>query len=114
MKVLNLIFVFSPLLLLSQSTKPGKLELSMFNNKEVVVSVDGMQYDACSKFELKEVSSGDHQIRVYQTKKYVNPLNQTVSKRLIPVFYGEVHVSDNKCTSCVINEYHQNEVKIKK
>jgi hypothetical protein len=86
----------------------------MFNNKEVVVSVDGRQYEACSKFQLKDVTSGDHKIKVFQTKKYVNPVNQSVSKRLIPVYFGEVHISDSKCTSCIINEYHQNEVKIKR
>lgn len=98
----------------SQKNQPGKLELSMFNNREVVVSVDGHQYDACSKFQLNNVESGEHSIKVYQTKKYINPINQKVSKRLVPVFSGEVFVSDSKCTSCVINEYHQNEVRIQR
>jgi hypothetical protein len=86
----------------------------MFNNKEVIVSVDGRQYEACSKFQLSGITSGKHKIKVFQTKKYINPLNQSVSKRLIPVYFGEVYVSDSKCTSCLINKYHQNEVKIQR
>ena len=114
MKVLSIILGCLPLFMFSQKNQPGKLELSMFNNREVVVSVDGHQYDACSKFQLNNVESGEHSIKVYQTKKYINPINHKVSKRLVPVFSGEVFVSDSKCTSCVINEYHQNEVRIQR
>lgn len=100
--------------MMGQADKAASIELSMFNHTQVVVSIDGHKYDACSKFKLDDITAGDHQIKVYKPKQYINPLNNSVSERLIPLYSGDVFVADKKCTSCLINEYHQNEVYIKR
>lgn len=114
MKILGSVFLLLPLGLFSQSDKSSSLELKMFNHAQVVVSIDGKTFDACSKFTMDEIEAGDHDLKVYQPKQYVNPLDQSVSERLVPVYSGEIFIADSKCTSCIINEYHQKEVSIQK
>jgi hypothetical protein len=86
----------------------------MFNNERVVVNLDGKQFDTCSKFQLSGVSEGDHHLKVYQTKRYVNPYNKKTSERLIPVYSGGIYLAKNKKTTCTINKYHQKEIKLKR
>lgn len=114
MKVLAATLLALPLGVFSQADKSTSLELKMFNHSQVVVSIDGKQFDACSNFKLNEISAGDHDLKVYKPKQYVNPIDQSISERLVPVYSGEIFIADNKCTSCIINEYHQKEVRIQR
>lgn len=114
MKVLGSVFLLLPFGLLAQADKSTSLELKMFNHAQVIVSIDGKQFDACSKFQLEEIKAGDHDLKVYQQKKYINPIDLSISERLIPVYSGDIFIVDNKCTSCIINKYHQKEVSIQR
>jgi hypothetical protein len=92
---------------------PTTLELHMFNHKKVLVSLDGKKFDICSKFQLSGISEGDHLLKVYQAKQYINPYSKSTSERLIPIYSGKIYLAKNKKTTCVINEYHQKEIELK-
>jgi hypothetical protein len=85
----------------------------MFNHNKVVVSLDGKQFNICSKFKISGVLEGDHHLKVYQAKQYINPYNQSKSERLIPIYSGKIYLAKNKKTTCTINKYHQKEIKLK-
>tara|TARA_Y100001968_G_scaffold74022_1_gene65439 strand:+ start:82 stop:423 length:342 start_codon:yes stop_codon:yes gene_type:complete len=89
------------------------LEVQMFNNDRVVVSLDGKQFDVCSKFRLSGVSAGDHQLKVYKAKQYINPNNHSISERLVPIYSGKIYLVKDQKTTCIINKYHQKEIEIK-
>ncbi len=112
MRTLFILFNISPLIVFCQCI-PTTLEVHMFNNERVVVNLDGKQFDTCSKFQLSGVSEGDHHLKVYQTKRYVNPYNKKTSERLIPIYSGGIYLAKNKKTTCTINKYHQKEIKLK-
>lgn len=111
MRTVFVFFIMFPLFGFSQCL-PTTLELQMFNHDKVVVSLDGKKFDVCSKFHLSGISEGDHQLKVYKAKQYVNPHNQSSSERLIPIYTGEIYLAKNKKTTCIINEYHQKEIKL--
>jgi hypothetical protein len=85
----------------------------MFNNAKVVVSLDGKKFDVCSKFQLTGISDGDHNLKVYEAKSCINPYNQSTSQRLVPIYSGNIYLAKNKKTTCIINKYHQKEIKLK-
>tara|TARA_Y100000746_G_scaffold91683_1_gene77918 strand:- start:165 stop:506 length:342 start_codon:yes stop_codon:yes gene_type:complete len=108
-----LVFLFTlPFLSFSQDL-PTRLEVHMFNNERVVVSLDGKQFDTCSKFKLSGLSAGDHQLKVYKPKRYINPINNSISERLVPIYSGNIYLVTDQKTTCIINEYHQKEIQIK-
>lgn len=84
----------------------------MFNLDKVVVSLDGKQFSASRKFRINDIAAGDHQLKIYKPKKYLNPKNNSISERLIPVYSGSVFVADKSCTACTLNEYHDKVVVI--
>ena len=111
MRILFIFFTILPILGFSQSL-PTTLEVRMFNHDRLVVTLDGKQFDCCSKFELSGISAGNHQLKVYKTKQYINPKNQVISERLIPIYTGSIYLVKEQKTKCIINEYHQKEVEI--
>tara|TARA_B100000401_G_C52796658_1_gene716272 strand:- start:318 stop:659 length:342 start_codon:yes stop_codon:yes gene_type:complete len=112
MRTLFVLFSFLPVVGFCQSL-PTSLEVQMFNFDKVVVCLDGKQFDCCSKFKLSGISAGDHQLKVYTAKQYVNPNNQTISERLVPIYSGNIYLAKDQKTTCVINEYHQKEIQIR-
>lgn len=110
----TLIILFSTLQVIGfGQCLPTTLELQMFNFNKVVVSLDGKKSDVCSKFHISGISEGDHRLKVYQAKQYINPYNQSTSQRLIPIYSGKIYLAKSKKTTCIINEYHQKEIKLK-
>lgn len=112
MRALFLLFATLPLIGFCQCL-PTTLELQMFNRNKVVVSLDGQKFDICSKFHLSGILEGDHQLKVFEAKQYTNPNSQTKSNRLIPIYSGKIYLAKNKKTTCIINKYHQKEIKLK-
>lgn len=111
MKILSSLFIFSPFLLNAQFA--ASLELSMFDYSELIVEINNQKFDACDKFILKDVKPGEYNIKVFQAKEYSLSTNPIVSKRLIPVYSGPVSIFKNKCTTCIIDKFHQNNTVIK-
>lgn len=112
MRTLFVLFSLLSVVGFSQSL-PTSLEVQMFNHDRFIVSLDGRQFDCCSKFKLSGISAGDHQLKVYTAKQYINPKNHSISERLVPIYSGNIYLVKDQKTTCVINKYHQKEVKIK-
>ncbi len=112
MKALGSVLLFLPLIGLSQNQSNTSLVLKMYDRKEILVSIDGESFNAISQLKLDNIEAGRHDLKIYTSKKYINPIDNSMSERLIPVYNGEVFVTDNQCTTCYINEYHEKEVRI--
>lgn len=111
MKILSTIFFLSPFLLNAQYA--ATLELSMFDYSELIVEINNEQYDPCEKFVLNNVQPGEYQIKVFQAKEYSKGQGNKIAKRLIPVYSGPISIYENKCTTCTIDKFHQNNTIIK-
>lgn len=111
MKILSSFLFSLPMLGFAQESQTT-LEVQMFNHNQVVVSIDGKQFNACSKLKLTDLNAGNHKIQVFIPKDYVNPSNNKVSHRLIPIYSGSIYLADDKKTNCTINEFHEKEIVI--
>lgn len=89
------------------------LELNMHDYSKFVVYLDAVKYDICDQISISTLKPGDHEIRVYKQKTYFNSLDNSSSNRLISVYNGEITILENKCTSCVIDKFHQNNTVIR-
>lgn len=86
----------------------------MFNHDKVVVCIDGKQFNKCSKFKLTNLKEGNHQLKVFKPKQYINPMSQKVTERLIPIYTGTIFLVNEQKTNCIINEFHQKTIEIKR
>ena len=111
MKTLFLTFIIIPFIGVSQHST--LLELSMYDHSNIVIHIDTVKYNACSQILVNTLQPGEHQLKVFKRKQYFNSSSNTTSSRLIPVFKGEIVIVDNKCTSCIIDKFHQNNIVIK-
>lgn len=111
MKLLSTFLVLSPFFLNAQYA--ASLELSMFDYSELIVEINNKQFDACDKFVLNNIQPGEYQLKVFQSKNYYQEQNQGIAKRLIPVYSGPISIYENKCTTCTIDKFHQNNTIIK-
>ena len=89
------------------------LELNMHDYSKFVVYLDAVKYDICDQISISALKPGDHEIRVYKQKTYFNSSDNSSSNRLISVYNGEITILENKCTSCVIDKFHQNNTVIR-
>ena len=112
MRIVFVLFGLLPAVAFCQNL-PTSLEVQMFNFDKVVVCLDGKQFDCCSKFKLSGISAGNHHLKVYKARQYVNPDNQTKNERLVPIYSGNIYLAKDQKTTCVINEYHQKEIQIR-
>ena len=103
--VFTLLFIL-PSLGFSQYTTV--LKLNMHDYSEFVVYLDAVKYDLCDEISINSLKPGLHKLKVYKQKKYFNVLDNSSSTRLISVYNGEITILENRCTSCVIDKFHQN------
>lgn len=111
MRVLFLSLLIAPVFGFSQSAT--MLQLSMHDYSDFVIQLDAVKYDACAEVSINSIQPGEHQLKVYKEKSYFNTSDNTTTVRLIPVYSGEVVILENKCTTCVIDKFHQNNIVIK-
>ncbi|MDG1517125.1 MAG: hypothetical protein P8Q42_03790 [Flavobacteriales bacterium] len=105
MKTLSTFFLYLPIIGFSQYS--ASLELHMINASEIIVCFDGKTYSPCSKFELQNLSKGEHELKIYKPKLYLNPSDNSNSKRLVSIYNGSITLAENQYTTCSINKYHQ-------
>ena len=108
--VFTLLYLF-PLLGFSQYSTV--LELNMHDYSKFVVYLDNVKYDICDQISISAIKPGAHEIKVYKQKKYFNSFDNSSSTRLISVYNGDITILENKCTSCVIDKFHQNNTVIR-
>ena len=111
MKTSILFFLALPFITFAQEGVTT-LEIQMFNFDKVVVCIDGVEFNKCSKFKLINIASGKHHLKIFKPKKYKNPYNQKVYERLIPIFSGTILLFKKQKTNCTINEFHEKTIKI--
>lgn len=85
----------------------------MYDFSKVVVEIDSLQFDQCEQLSVTGLEPGEHQITVFQPKSYFDPVNGKLSTRLIQVYNGPLVLFEDKCTTCVIDKYHQQSIVIK-
>jgi hypothetical protein len=83
------------------------LELNMHDYSKFVVYLDTVEYDVCDQISINALKPGAHQLRVYKQKHYFNSSDNSLSIRLISVYDGKVTLVENKCTTCIIDKFHQ-------
>ena len=108
--VLAFLFI-TPFLGVSQSSTA--LELNMHDYSKFVIYLDAIKYDVCDKISISAIQPGEHQLQVYKQKEYFNSVDHSSSTRLISVYNGEITIVENKCTSCIIDKFHQNNTVIR-
>lgn len=111
MKYLGSFFLCFPIIGFSQYS--ASLELNMINASEIIVCFDGKTYSPCSKFKLQNISKGEHELKIYKPKLYLNPSDNSISKRLVSIYNGNITLGKNQYTTCFINEYHQKVISIR-
>ena len=111
MKNLGFFFLCLPIIGFSQHST--SLELNMINASEIIVCFDGKTYSPCSKFKLQNLLKGEHELKIYKPKLYLNPSDDTNSKRLVSIYNGNITLAENQYTTCSINEYHQKVISIR-
>jgi hypothetical protein len=85
------------------------LELNMHDYSKFIVYLDTVEYDACDQISISSLLPGPHQLRVFKKKEYFN----SSFSRLVPVYSGNITLVKNKCTTCVIDKFHQNNTVIR-
>jgi hypothetical protein len=62
---------------------------------------------------VQNLLKGDHELKIYKPKLYLNPSDNTISKRLVSIYNGNITLAENQYTTCSINEYHQKVISIR-
>ena len=85
----------------------------MHDYSRFVVYLDAIEYEVCDQISINALQPGAHQLQVYKQKKYFNSIDNSSSTRLISVYSGEITIVENKCTTCIIDKFHQSNTVIR-